>query len=179
MLIIPDLFFFYCISSCLSLLLNSSSSSFSSISRCFISFICFFFFCIFACLFDCLFLCLHIFSQKRNKFLYSIHNKYDFSLFYKAYASIRIQAFFRGFKNGWRYRIARNKWFHKNKHITSHLYNLWKIKTKNAMDMKKFCLRKIIVWRRFASANLKRKELFRICFWPFFVWRKYAGRHMW
>jgi hypothetical protein len=99
----------------------------------------------------------------------------DVVQYLQAYSSIIIQCIYRGYRRRWRYREARSKWMGKNGIIKGRCFTLWVKKSIYRKDIRHCCLRKLIAWRSFVRTAKKRRELFRACHWPFYIWRRYAG----
>jgi hypothetical protein len=100
----------------------------------------------------------------------------DVVQYLQAYAAVRLQAFYRGHKKCWRYMAARLKWIKKNIVVIKYVFKIWFKKIRDQMETRKVCRRKIIAWRFYMKSAKKRRNLFRLCFWPFYVWRKYVSK---
>jgi hypothetical protein len=71
---------------------------------------------------------------------------------------------------------ARLKWMKKNTVVISYVFKIWFKIIRDQMETRKVCRRKIIAWRFYMRNAKKRRNLFRLCFWPFYVWRKYVSK---
>ena len=89
----------------------------------------------------------------------------------QALASTNIAAYFRGFNRRWRYRAAKNMWTSREHRRVVQMFADWKKTTKYMTAIKKHCWRKIKGWQSLLRRNKRRREIFRIVFWPFYVWR--------
>jgi hypothetical protein len=90
----------------------------------------------------------------------------------QAYCVTRITAFYRGYTRRWKYRRARRTWRHMNNYVKSLVFLAWANDVKKVTQLKKYCLRKVVAWRFITSKNLATRNMFRTCFWPFYVWRR-------
>ena len=93
----------------------------------------------------------------------------------QAYSATRLQSRFRTHKKWWRYKIARSKWTmiftaSKVKHFVA-----WSRFIRHVYDTRNFCWRKLISWKTYTRNAKNRREKFRINFWPFYVWHRYAS----
>jgi len=93
----------------------------------------------------------------------------------QAYSSTRLQARFRCFKRRWRYTAARIKWKGIFKVTKTKFFKSWAIFIRHVYDTRNFCWRKLIAWHQYTINAKKRREHFRINFWPFYVWHRYAA----
>ncbi len=92
----------------------------------------------------------------------------------QAYASTRLQARFRCHKRYWRYKAARRKWTVLFRNVKRTFFKSWSIFIRHVYDTRDFCWRKLIAWHVYTVNAKKRREHFRINFWPFYVWHRYA-----
>jgi hypothetical protein len=97
----------------------------------------------------------------------------DVVLMLQAYASIRIQGTVRSFQKRWKYNIARLKWRIKYALYKKIFFKEWGNLARRNIDTRLFCWRKILVWNRYTKLAKIRRELFCICYWPYYVWRRY------
>jgi hypothetical protein len=91
-------------------------------------------------------------------------------------AATKLAAFLRCQFKRWRYFAARRKWTAKFLAIKRTYYGVWSEFTSYFITLRRCCLRKIVAWRYYTKRAQERRELFRICFWPFYVWRKYSSK---
>lgn len=94
----------------------------------------------------------------------------------QAYCATRIQGIVRGFLKRWRFQAARRKWRilfleHKRKNFMA-----WATLTRHNFDTRRFCWRRLTKWRYYTRRLKVKRELFRLCYWPFFVWRRWSTR---
>jgi hypothetical protein len=89
----------------------------------------------------------------------------------QAYAATRIAAYYRGFTRRWRYRVARRAWKHLYNFMKSKIFKAWANEMRMMKNLRKYCFRKLTAWKYYTKSNFKRRYKFRVCFWPFFVWR--------
>lgn len=108
---------------------------------------------------------------KQTNFFFSIY----LNIIIQSYAAIRLQAFYRGFMRGSKYRAAEIKRLQKRDIPIEKVFFAWKKCVHNILDAKKICKRRFFAWRNYLRKVKKLRELFRSCFWPFFVWRRYTG----
>ena len=92
----------------------------------------------------------------------------------QAYAVTRLTAFYRGYKLRWRYRLARKFWKQRYQLIKILCYRDWAEWTKYKIELRNRCLRKVKAWRFYQLKAKARREFFRCCYWPYFVWRRFA-----
>eukprot|EP01038_Epipyxis_sp_PR26KG_P007640 gene7640-10399_t len=81
---------------------------------------------------------------------------------------------FRCFRYRWRYMKARSLWSKKDKIIKSKYFKEWCNDVKYRLSVEKYCYRKLKAWQFYTKRAIRRREIFRICYWPFRVWRKYS-----
>ena len=93
----------------------------------------------------------------------------------QAYSSTRLQAIFRGFKRRWRYAIARNKWRAIFGEVKMRHFGAWSVFIRHVYDTRGYCWRKLVAWRVYSRNAKRRREHFRINFWPFYVWHRWAS----
>lgn len=89
----------------------------------------------------------------------------------QAYSATRISAFYRGFTRRWRYRVARRAWKHLYNFMKSKIFKAWANEMRMMKNLRKYCFRKLTAWKYYTKSNFKRRYKFRVCYWPFFVWR--------
>jgi hypothetical protein len=87
-------------------------------------------------------------------------------------AATKIAAAMRGYLKKFRYFAARKKWTTIFNAIKKKYYEVWSDYTRTNITLRRYCLRKVVAWRYYNRRAHERRELFRICFWPFHVWRK-------
>jgi hypothetical protein len=71
---------------------------------------------------------------------------------------------------------ARLKWLKKNTTIIGYVFKIWLKKISDQLEVRRTCRRKMIAWRWHVISVKRRRNLFRLCFWPFFVWRRYVSK---
>lgn len=76
---------------------------------------------------------------------------------------------------GSKYRAAEIKRLQKRDIPIEKVFFAWKKCIHNILDAKKICKRRFFAWRNYLRKVKKLRELFRSCFWPFHVWRRYTG----
>jgi len=108
-----------------------------------------------------------------GKGLYGTSNN-DVVELVQAYAATRLQTNYRGFTRRWRYRVARRAWKHLYNFMKARVFVAWATDTKQIRTLRHYCFRKVKAWRYYTKQNLRRKHHFRVCYWPFFVWRRHA-----
>jgi len=89
----------------------------------------------------------------------------------QALASTSIQAKYRGYRRGWRYRAAKKMWLTREHALVKNSYLEWHNVAVYFTAIKNYCMRKITAWRYLVKRNRERRETYRVCFWPFWVWR--------
>ena len=92
----------------------------------------------------------------------------------QAYATTRMQAYYRGYTRRWRYRVARRAWKHLYNFMKSKIFKAWADEMRMMKNLRTHCFRKLTAWKYYTKNNLKRRHIFRLCYWPFFVWRRHA-----
>lgn len=102
------------------------------------------------------------------------HSYRDVVEMMQAYSIIRIQSVFRGYRKGKRYSVARRKWNRIFKQIKMIHFGAWGSLTQYYVDIKRYNFRAIAAWRFYTKRAQRRREIFRICFWPYYVWRRWA-----
>ncbi|KAJ1462187.1 hypothetical protein M885DRAFT_611069 [Pelagophyceae sp. CCMP2097] len=90
------------------------------------------------------------------------------------YCAERLQAAWRGKKGGAKFAKARALWKRRDHGVLRRVILAWAADAKHVADLRRRCLRKVVAWRRETREGLRKKELFRQCFWPMRVWRKVA-----
>ena len=89
-------------------------------------------------------------------------------------AATKMGSLFRCYRKRWRYTAARSKW---RKNFHEHCkrnFTAWAQLTNHNISTRRYCWRKLVGWRYFTRRTRQRRENFRIGFWPFYVWRRYA-----
>lgn len=94
----------------------------------------------------------------------------------QAYCSTRIQSFTRAYLRRYRFRMARQRWRKIFGEVKRIHFTLWKVESQAQVAMRRYCWRKLKVWRQYRVKSEWRRMLFRVCFWPFYVWRRYAQK---
>ena len=92
----------------------------------------------------------------------------------QAYSSIRMQSAWRAHARRWRYFHARRLWrviFSRSK--TAH-FLAWAKTTRHNVDTRDYCWRPLRAWRFYLRRVQRRREIFRVAHWPFYVWRRSA-----
>ena len=92
----------------------------------------------------------------------------------QAYASIRLQSAVRSFCRRWRYFSARTRWRKIFRHSRSIHFSAWKHITRHNVDTRRYCWRSLKDWKIYTRRVIKRRNFFRVCHWPFYVWRRWA-----
>jgi hypothetical protein len=90
----------------------------------------------------------------------------------QAYCSIRIQCMYRGAKYRRKYFEARRRWRKKFAVIKKHHFGAWANLCKHLRLLKRHCWRKLKAWNWYYRCSYRKRDLFRACYWPFFVWRR-------
>ena len=93
----------------------------------------------------------------------------------QCYAATRLQAFFRAYKRRWRYAIARVKWTKIFLAVKLLHFKTWSVFIRHVYDTRNFCWRKLVAWHVYTRNAKRRRERFRINFWPFYVWHRWAA----
>ena len=93
----------------------------------------------------------------------------------QAYAVTRVSALFRRNKRHWRYRAARILWRAKFREIKLSFLRAWYVYVKHVFDTKTCCFRKVVGWHFYTRRAILRREHFKIAFWPFYVWHRWAA----
>jgi hypothetical protein len=93
----------------------------------------------------------------------------------QAYATTRLQARFRCFKRRWRYTAARRKWRQIFGVVKRIHFNAWSVFIRHVYDTRNYCWRKLVAWHVYAKNAKRRREHFRINFWPFYIWHRWAA----
>ena len=76
---------------------------------------------------------------------------------------------------GWKYREAKRKWKLLESIIRKSMFQSWKNRTRIMLDTRLFCRRKVVAWRYYTKRAIIRRETFRLCNWPFYIWRRYTS----
>ncbi len=92
----------------------------------------------------------------------------------QAYAAIRLQSAIRSFCRRWRFFGARMKWRKIFRYSRSIHFNAWKYITRHNVDTRRYCWRSLKDWKIYTRRVIKRRNFFRDCHWPFYVWRRWA-----
>jgi hypothetical protein len=92
----------------------------------------------------------------------------------QAYSSTLIQTNFRCHMKRWRYNSAKRIWRRIFYATKARVFHAWAEDTNKIVMLKKKCWRKIKAWRSFTKSQIKIRAFFRVCFWPFHVWRRYC-----
>ena len=108
-----------------------------------------------------------------GKGLYGMSNS-DVVELLQCYASCLLGAVFRGYSRRWRYQAARRLWRQMDHVMKSKVFLAWKKDVRYCILVRETCLRKFTAWKYMSTRATFRRKLFRICFWPFFVWRRTA-----
>jgi hypothetical protein len=90
-------------------------------------------------------------------------------------ATTRLSSMFRCFSKRWRYFSARRRWKFIDKTILHKNFNAWHFLSVHIKFTRFYCFRKLSAWRFYTNRAIFRRNLFRICFWPFFTWRKFSN----
>lgn len=90
-------------------------------------------------------------------------------------AASKIGAAFRGHRKQWRYFAARTRWKKIFRGIQRKHYGIWAENVKHIVILRSHCYRKLVAWKYYTGYTRRRREIFRQCFWPLYVWRKYAS----
>ena len=98
----------------------------------------------------------------------------DVVMYLQAYASVRMQAALRGFRRRWRFRAARRRWMNKEAIISNQYFHVWRRAARHDLDNRNYLWRKLKAWNFYAKRVIRLRNLFRACFWPFYVWRRWA-----
>ena len=48
----------------------------------------------------------------------------------------------------------------------------WRQQASKQIELRRYCWPKVRAWRAFVVVQAHRRELFRLCFWPFHTWRR-------
>lgn len=102
------------------------------------------------------------------------HAYKDIVTYLQQYAAIRAQAALRGFRQRWRYRAARRRWLDKEAVIATRYFKIWCHVSRHDLDNRQHLWRKIKAWRFYTKRVCRLRYIFRVCHWPFFVWRRWA-----
>lgn len=92
----------------------------------------------------------------------------------QALAATRLQTVFRMCRASRPYARARRMWRRNHRLCKQSHLKAWARRSHAMTQYRERCLRKLVAWRRYTALNIARRELFRLCFWPVLVWRKYA-----
>lgn len=93
----------------------------------------------------------------------------------QAYAVTRLASRFRCMKRSWRYKAAREKWRAKFLDIKVRFIRAWYHYVKHVFDTKTFCFRAVVSWHFYTRRAILRRDHFKIAFWPFYVWHRWAA----
>lgn len=92
----------------------------------------------------------------------------------QALAATKLSSMFRCFRKRWRYTAARRMWITRFNAIRSkHLLALRTL-VQRTVNTRNRCWRKLMAWRFYTKRAIDRRKTFRIAFWPFYVWHRYA-----
>jgi hypothetical protein len=92
----------------------------------------------------------------------------------QAICTTKMNAMFRCYRKRWRYSAARRMW---NKHFLEYTrkhFIALRTLVRYKVNIRKKCWRKLKAWRYFTKRAHERRNTFRIAFWPFYVWHRYA-----
>jgi hypothetical protein len=95
-------------------------------------------------------------------------------MYLQQYASIRVQAAVRCYRRHWRFRAARQRWLDKESVIERRYFKIWCHVSRHDLDNRKHLWRKVKAWRFYTKRVQRLRYMFRVCHWPFFVWRRWA-----
>jgi hypothetical protein len=98
----------------------------------------------------------------------------DAVMLMQAYGSTRIQAFYRGYCRRWRFFYAKRLWGKYFDSIQRRTLQGWAKVVRHDVDTRRYCWRKVKMWRQYAADARRRRRLFCACFWPFYVWRRWS-----
>eukprot|EP01039_Chlorochromonas_danica_P007135 gene7135-7888_t len=90
-------------------------------------------------------------------------------------ATSKISAYFRGYRKRWRYSVARLKWRRIFRGLRVKYFRAWASIVIQRQILRRYCFRKVVAWFHYTQRMKERREVFRLCFWPFFVWRKFSN----
>jgi hypothetical protein len=76
----------------------------------------------------------------------------------------------------WRYTAARSMWRARFLHIAASNFQAFKTLATHNINTRKLCWRKLKAWQYYCRRGRERRETYRVGFWPFHTWRKYAAR---
>jgi hypothetical protein len=93
----------------------------------------------------------------------------------QAVAATKITAMFRCFRKRWRYTAARRMWIHRFKMVLSKNLNALRTLVQHNVNTRRLCWRKLKAWQFYNKRAHERRRTFRIAFWPFYVWHRYAN----
>lgn len=93
----------------------------------------------------------------------------------QSYASTRLGARFRCHSRWWRYKVARSMWKKIFVGIQRRFLISWAKYVRHVEDTRNFCWRKVKAWRFYTRRAILRREHFRVNFWPFYVWHRWAA----
>jgi hypothetical protein len=102
------------------------------------------------------------------------HAYKDVVMYLQAYSSIRIQAALRAYRRRWRYGAARRRWREKEAVIAERSFHVWRHVARHDLDNRKYLWRKVKAWHFYTKRLNRLRYIFRVCHWPFFVWRRWA-----
>eukprot|EP01033_Poteriospumella_lacustris_P015028 gene15028-10748_t len=89
-------------------------------------------------------------------------------------AVTKIATTFRGFRRRWRFMSARFKWRAKFRVVAHRHFAAWATLIATFVELREHCWRKLKAWRFYTRYTRRRRESFRVAFWPLHTWRKYA-----
>ena len=92
----------------------------------------------------------------------------------QAVAATKMNSAFRCYRKRWRYSAARRMWIKHFHDIVSSHFNALRVYVVHNVNTRKYCWRKIKAWRYYTKRAHERRTTFRIAFWPFYVWHRYA-----
>lgn len=90
----------------------------------------------------------------------------------QAFAATRIQTYFRCHTKRWRFEKARKCWKKAFCATKGRVFGAWATEARKIGTLKRYCMRKIVVWKFYVKRLKERQYYFKQCFWPFFVWRR-------
>ena len=94
------------------------------------------------------------------------------------YLAVRTQAAFRGLKKRRVIRRAMAMWKGKERSLKSLMFTTWGTWALHLVAVRRHAARPFREWRRLTLKNKSVKAVFTACFWPLYVWRRWAAKRV-
>ena len=92
------------------------------------------------------------------------------------YLATRTQASFRGLKKRRVIQRAMRMWKNKEAAFKSIYYASWAKWALNRVAIRRYCWRPLREWNKISKGIKQKQHTYTVCFWPFYIWRRWATR---